>query len=239
MGIEGMVPREMILEAEAQEPQICTRVLIADDHELVRHGLKALLETEEGYEVCGEAASGREAVKMAIELKPDVAVLDISMPGLNGLEAARRIRKACVKTQILVLTMHDSEQLAQALLDAGALGYVLKSDISRDLAAGVDSVRRQRPFFTTRVARMVLTGFLKGVNERTAETSAPAGSLTPREREIVQLIAEGKSNKEIAAFLNISVKTAETHRANLMRKLDVHSVSDIVHYAARNEIIEP
>ncbi|MGH9469155.1 MAG: response regulator [Terriglobia bacterium] len=214
------------------------RVLIADDHAVVRQGLRALLELESGCTVCGEASSGREAVQMALKLKPDVAILDVSMPSLNGLEAARQIRKTGAKTEILVLTMHESEQLAHALLSAGVLGYVLKSDVPRDLANGVESVYHRRPFFTSKVARMVLSGFLKNAGEKQTDGAAAPFSLTPREREIVQLLAEGKSNKEVACILDVSLKTAETHRANLMRKLGLHSVSDLVHYAVRNQIIE-
>lgn len=216
------------------------RILIVDDHELVRRGLRALLETEAGHEICGEASTGREAIELVREQRPGVVILDISMPGLNGLAAARHIRKACEQTEILVLTMHDSEQLARSLIEAGVLGYILKSDLVNDLVAGVESLYRHRPFFTTKVARTILDGYVRGVKAN--QESAKSGlcvSLTGREREIIQLLAEGKSNKEVALLLGLSAKTAETHRANLMRKLDLHSVSDLVHYAVRNQIIEP
>jgi len=214
------------------------RILVADDHEVVRQGLRALLETEPGYEVCGEARDGRDAVKEACRLRPDVVVLDFSMPGLNGLEVTRQIRKALPPTEVLVLTAYDSEQLARAVLGAGALGYVLKSDTERDLVAAVESLHRRRPFFTSRVARMVLEGYLKLVPESTPGGGGP-GPLTTREREVLQLLAEGKSNKEVAAILGITVKTAETHRAALMRKLELRSISDLVHFAVRNQVIEP
>lgn len=237
-----MVSTETAGDIQARAPQMPAeakiRVLIADDHAVVRQGLKALLESEASCTVCGEAASGREAVQLAAKLKPDVAILDVSMPSLNGLEAARQIRKSAGRTEILILTMHDSEQLAHALLSAGVLGYVLKSDVPRDLAAGVESVYHRRPFFTSKVARMVLSGFLRNSSDTQPDGTAIPCSLTAREREIVQLLAEGKSNKEVATVLDVSLKTAETHRANLMRKLGFHSISDLVHYAVRNQIIE-
>jgi DNA-binding NarL/FixJ family response regulator len=213
------------------------RILLADDHEIVRRGLKDLLEAEAGWQIVGEAATGREAVAKAKLLKPDVAILDIRMPELNGLEATRQIRQALPRTEILILTMSDSEQLARTVLEAGAHGYLLKSDAGRDLVAAVDSLRQHRPFFTSEIARMVLQGFLKLGNSGVA--GIPGDPLTGREREIIQLLAEGKSNKEVAAALGISLKTAETHRANIMRKLDLHSTSDLVHYAVRNGITTP
>jgi DNA-binding NarL/FixJ family response regulator len=207
------------------------RILLADDHEIVRRGLKDLLEAEAGWRIVGEAATGREAVAKAKLLKPDVVILDLRMPELNGLEATRQIRRSLPGSEILVLTMSDSEELARTVLEAGALGYLLKSDAGRDVVAAVDSLGQHRPFFTSAIAMMVLQAFL---NSGAAGT--PGDSLTAREREIVQLLAEGKSNKEVAAVLGISVKTAETHRANIMRKLDLHSTSDLVHYAVRNRI---
>ncbi|MGH9405765.1 MAG: response regulator [Terriglobia bacterium] len=221
-------------------PKPKIRIVIADDHEIVRRGLRTLLEGEAGHEICGEARDGHEAVELVRQRKPSVVVLDISMPGLNGLEAARHIRKASEQTEILAITAHDSEQLARSLLAAGVRGYILKSDLSSDLVAGVESLHRHRPFFTTKVARIVLEGYLREEEGRAA--SAEGGEsevLTAREREIIQLLAEGKSNKEVASLLDLSVKTAETHRANLMRKLHLHSVSELVHYAVRNGIIEP
>lgn len=213
-----------------------TRILVADDHEVVRKGLRALLEAQPGYEVCGEAGDGREAVREALRLRPDVVVLDFSMPRLNGLEVTRQIRKALPQTEVVVLTAYDSEQLAHAVLAAGALSYVLKSDAERDLVTAVDSLHRGRPFFTARVAKIVLDGYLKLLPVTDAEDHLQP--LTGRERETLQLLAEGKSNKEVAAILGITVKTAETHRAALMRKLDLHSISDLVHYAVRNRVIE-
>ena len=213
------------------------RILLADDHEIVRRGLRALLETRQDWEICAEATTGREAVDQAIQHKPDVVVLDISMPELNGLEAARQITKAVPQAQVLILTMHDSEELVQELLNAGARGYVLKSDAGRELVAAVDAVRQHKPFFTSRVSEMVLDGYLKRADAGISEVKR--ARLTPREREIVQLLAEGKSNKEVAVALSISVKTAETHRANIMNKLGLHSVTELVRYAVRNKMVEP
>jgi DNA-binding NarL/FixJ family response regulator len=214
------------------------RILIADDHDVIRTGLRALLEAESDFEVCGEARDGREAVKEACRLAPDVVILDFSMPGMNGLEVTRRIRKALGKTEVLVLTAYDSEQLARALLSAGALGYMSKSDADRDLVVAVHSVHQRRPFFNSRVARMVLEGYLKQVSD-TSPTGEFPYPLTAREREVLQLLAEGKSNKEVGSLLGITVKTAETYRAALMRKLGLDSLADLVRYAVRNQVIEP
>jgi DNA-binding NarL/FixJ family response regulator len=215
------------------------RILVADDHEIVRQGLRALLEAQPGWQVVAEAIDGREALDKAKRLRPDVVVLDVSMPNLNGLEATRQIRKALPETEVLILTMHDSEQLVREVLEAGARGYVLKSDAGRELVTAVESVRNSKPYFTSRVSEIVLDGYLHA-GERSDAFNAPRTvRLSPREREIVQLLAEGKSNKEVAVALHISVKTAETHRTNLMRKLDLHSISELVRYAIRNKMVEP
>jgi DNA-binding NarL/FixJ family response regulator len=214
------------------------RILVADDHDVVRAGLRALLEAENDLEVCGEARDGREAVREACRLVPDLVILDFSMPGMNGLEVTRRIRKALAKTEVLVLTAYDSEQLARSLLSAGALGYMSKSDADQDLVMAVRSVYQRRPFFNSRVARMVLEGYLKLVSDTFPSGEFPY-PLTDREREVLQLLAEGKSNKEVGSLLGITVKTAETYRAALMRKLGLDSLSDLVRYAVRNRVIEP
>jgi DNA-binding NarL/FixJ family response regulator len=214
------------------------RLLVADDHEIVRKGLRALLEAEPGWEVAAEAVNGRDAVEKAKQVKPDVAILDISMPLLNGLEAARQIVKSVEHTKVLVLTVHDADPLIQQVLEAGARGYMLKSDAGRDLVIAVDALRRNKTFFTPKVAQMVLEGYL---DKKPKETASPEGErfrLTSRQKEIVQLLAEGKSSKEVASALGLSVKTAETHRANIMRRLDCHSVTALVRYAIRNHIIE-
>lgn len=212
------------------------RILIADDHDVVRAGLKQLLLERKGWEVCGEASTGRQAVSLAQETKPDVVVMDIAMPELNGLEAARQIRKSLPKTEIVILTLHLSDQLAYEIIDAGIRGYVLKSDCNHDLVNAVEALGMHRPFFTAKVSEMMMEG-LRGEKPREPRNEA-RGRLTGRQREIVQLLAEGKTSKEVAVALNISVKTAETHRANIMRRLELHSVSELVRYAVKNQIIE-
>jgi DNA-binding NarL/FixJ family response regulator len=213
-----------------------TKVLLVDDHEIVRTGLRTILEKGGSFEVAGEAENGREAVKLVDKLKPDVVVMDISMPELNGLDAVRQIVKEAPGTEVLVLTMHDSEELIRETLEAGARGYLLKSDAARQLVPAVEALGRHKPYFTPKASQVVLDGFLLGDRR---PKGGPSRNLTTREREILQLLGEGKSNKEVAAALHISVKTAETHRANIMRKIDAHSVSELVRYAVRNHIIEP
>ena len=208
------------------------RILLADDHELVRQGLRALIEGQPGWQVCGEATTGREAVAKTRELKPDIVVMDFTMPELNGMEATRQICAALPRTQVLVLTMHDSEELVREVLAAGARGYVLKSDAGRALVDALKAMAEQKPYFTSKISALVLEGYL---NPITRESS----TLTPREREIVQLVGEGRSTKELADKLGISPKTAETHRTNIMRKLNLHSVSEVVRYAIRNKLVEP
>jgi DNA-binding NarL/FixJ family response regulator len=213
------------------------RILVADDHEVVRRGLCALLQAQPDWQICGEAADGREALEKAQKLKPDVVILDIGMPSLNGLEATRQILKLNPQTRILILTLHDSDQVIREVLNAGARGFLLKSDAARDLVAAVEALRRDKTYFTSKVAAMVLEGFLKQGTPSSMAAAPTRGRLTPREREIVQLLAEGKSTKEVAVALGLSVKTAETHRSNIMRKLELHSVSDLVLYAVRNNIV--
>ena len=213
------------------------RILVADDHDLMRRGIKTLLESHEGWEVCGEAKTGREAVDQVEELKPDIIILDISMPDLNGVEAARRIRKASANTEILILSMHYSDQLIREIVDAGVRGYIMKSDSDRDLINAVESLAKHKPFFTSHATEVILNNF-NATRPAIAIPELINKRLTSREREIVQLLAEGKSSKEVAVALNISVKTAETHRANIMRKLELHSVSELVRYAVKNQIIE-
>jgi DNA-binding NarL/FixJ family response regulator len=212
------------------------RILIADDHELVRRGLAAELSQIPGWEVAAEAADGQQAAALAQTLKPDLIVLDLSMPELNGLAATRRILEADPAARILILTAHESEQLVREVLDAGALGYVLKSDAGRVLVTALQSLLVGAPFFTSKVARTVLDGYLGRIP---APELAGASVLSAREQEIVQLLAEGKSNKEVARALGISVKTAETHRSNIMRKTGLGSLAELVRFAVRNKIIEP
>jgi DNA-binding NarL/FixJ family response regulator len=212
------------------------RIVIVDDHSVVRRGVRALLESQPGWEVVGEATTGREAVDAVKRLQPDVVVMDMSLPELNGLEATRQILKEAPRTEVLVLTMHHSEELVRDVLHAGARGYVLKSDADASLINAVDSLRRHKPFLTGKVTEVVLDDYLRRDDEDAADE--PHSALTPREREIIQLLAEGKSNKEAASTLSLSVKTIEAHRANLMRKLRLRSVSDLVRYAVRNRIVQ-
>ena len=209
------------------------RILIADDHEVLRRGLRQILHEQPTWEVAGEAVNGREAVLLAQQLQPDVVVMDISMPVLNGLEATRQIVRDLPGCEVLILTLHDSEELAEEVLKAGARGYVLKSDAAKDLVTAVEALRRHSPFFTPKIAGMVLQRFLSPPDPSKTMSS---GTLTPREREVVQLLAEGRTNKEVAGSLRISVKTAETHRANAMHKLGLHSTTELVRYALRNHI---
>jgi DNA-binding NarL/FixJ family response regulator len=211
------------------------RIVIADDHEVVRKGLRSLLEEQEGLEIVGEASNGREAVDKATVLKPDVVVLDIGMPELNGLEATRQIVKVSPRTEVLVLTVYETEEVIREVLRAGARGYVLKSDAGRLLLSAIEAVSAHKPFFTSRVSELVLAGFLSG--EAGPDRDSSGQPLTPREREVLQLLAEGKTNKEVAAALGIGLKTVETHRMNLMSKLGLHSVVDLVRYAIRNGIV--
>jgi DNA-binding NarL/FixJ family response regulator len=217
--------------------QIPTRILLVDDHEIVRRGMGALIETHPGWHVCGEAADGRTAVALAKTLEPDVIVMDLCMPGLNGLEAARRILQLKRQIPILILSMHESEQHVREVLAAGVRGYVLKSTAGWELLVAVEALLRGETFFASPVAARVHGAGLRKSPKRGAKQAA--GPLTPREREIVQLLAEGKTNKEVALTLKISVKTAETHRARVMRKLAITSVAELVRYAMRNSIIGP
>jgi DNA-binding NarL/FixJ family response regulator len=211
------------------------RILIADDHELIRRGLVSALADRPDWSIVAEAADGRQACELAARLAPDIAVLDLTMPELNGLDATREIRAATPKTRILIVTAHESEQLIRDVLDAGAMGYVLKSDAGRVLVQAIEALLDERPFFTSKVARVVLEGYL-----RSAEDSVmPAAvALSPRERHIVQLLAEGSNNKEVARALQLSVKTVETHRSNIMRKMEFGSLADLVRYAIRNKIVD-
>jgi len=196
----------------------------------------ALLQSQPDWQVCGEAVDGREAVEKAQQVKPDVVILDIAMPTLNGVEATRQILKTDPQVKVLVLTLHDSDQVVREVLNAGARGFLLKSDAARDLVSAVEALRRNKTYFTSKVASMVLEGFLNH-DSGGVLVAQTLSRLTPREREVVQLLAEGKSTKEVAVALGLSVKTAETHRSNIMRKLELHSVSELVLYAVRNNIV--
>jgi|SRR5579863_2442265 DNA-binding NarL/FixJ family response regulator len=212
-------------------------ILVADDHAVVRRGLRALLETQPSWHVVAEAGNGREAVEKAATLRPQVVILDIGMPKLNGLDAAAMIYKANPKTRILMLTMHAAEALIEQTLQAGASGYVLKSDAERDLISAVDALLHNKTFFTSTAAAVILEHLRQGSPKK--EVRALGERLSVREREVVQLLAEGKSNKEIGASLNISKRTVDHHRARIMDKLKLQSVGELVLYAVRNKIVEP
>ena len=214
------------------------RILIADDHAITRGGLRDLLSSTPGWTVCAEAATGREAVALAELYRPDIVVMDIVMPELSGLEATRRIRRLLPRTEVLVLSLHYSDELVRKVMDAGARGYVLKSDASKDLLSAIRAVANHQPYFTSSANEVLV----KGMCDQNPEASSSVSmyqTLTGREREIVQLLAEGQSSKGIAVALGISVKTAETHRTNVMRKLGMHSVSELVRFAVKHHMIEP
>ena len=209
------------------------RILIADDHEIVRRGLRSLLTSHPGWEVCAEAENGLEAVKKAAELKPDIIALDIGMPQLNGLDAARQILRDQPKMKILFLTVYDTDHATKAAVQLGAKGLILKSDAARELVVAVEAIQGNSTYFTGHVKQMVMQQDLRG-----SRRPLYRDTLTPREREITQLLAEGKTTKSVAAQLNLSVKTVETHRSNIMSKLGLHSVTELVLYAVRNNIVQ-
>ena len=211
------------------------RILLADDHPIFLLGVRSLLGSHEGWEVCGEAADGRDAVEKCRQLKPDLVVLDIGMPRLNGMDAARQILRSNPNQRILVLTDVDSEQVIRECLEAGVRGWVFKTDKAQDLVTAVEALGQQRSTFSSRVSDLVLNGYLRRPHVDPA--LAMPRALSPREREVVQLVAEGKSSKEIAVMLGLSTKTVETHRSNLLIKLKIHSIVDLVLYAVRNGIV--
>ena len=209
------------------------RILIADDHDIVRGGLRVLLENHPGWQVCGEAATGRAAVAMAKQLVPDIAILDLAMPELNGLETTRQIRAAVSGVEVLIFTMHESEKAMRETIAAGARGYLLKSDPARYVVSAVEALAAHKPFFTSKVSEVLLESYLRA---ETGQEDVARDPLTGREREVVQLLAEGNSNKRIASRLDISVKTAETHRFRIMHKLGFSSLAQVVRYALRNSL---
>jgi len=207
------------------------RVILADDHALVRQGLRALLEGD-GFEVAGEAADGQEALRLVSAVRPDVAIFDIGMPLLNGLEAARALQKSSQRTNIILLTRHDEPQYVTEALRAGVKGYVLKSQAAMDLAEAIERVARSGVYLSPEVSTAVVDAFL-------SKTESAPDPLSSRERQVLQMVGEGKSTKEVATLLGISAKTAESHRARLMRKLDIHETASLVRYAIRSGLLEP
>ena len=213
------------------------QILLADDHALMRRGIRDLLESDSELEVIGEASDGREAVRMAEKLKPDVMIMDLAMPELNGLDAIRQIRRDVPDVELLVFSMHDSEELIREVFAAGARGYVLKNDVALYLVEAVKSLARHKPFFTPRISEAILNSLVSTAAAGHEEPSR-TGPLSSRERQILQLLAENKSNKDIAKALGISVRTVETHRRSVMQKLDANSIVELVHYAIRNGIVQ-
>jgi DNA-binding NarL/FixJ family response regulator len=212
------------------------RIMLADDYEVVRQGLRRILESREDWEICAEASDGRAAVDLAIKLKPDVVVMDLSMLELNGLEATRQIRRAAPDTEALIFTARASVELISEAIAAGARGYILKSESGPRIIEAVEALAKRQSYFTPMVSETLLNAFLAGGST----TEGPAFSpLTRRERAVIQLLAEGKRNKAVASELGISPKTVESHRNAIRRKLRLHSIVDIVHYAIRNNLVNP
>jgi DNA-binding NarL/FixJ family response regulator len=208
-----------------------TRILIADDHDVVRSGIRTILESHAGWEVVGEARDGKDAICQALATRPDVVVLDYSLPLVNGVEATRQIVGRVPGVEILIFTMHDTESLVREVLEAGARGFLLKSDAGPFLTSAVESLAAHKPFFTGKVSETLLQAFL-------SKGHVPGSALSAREKTVIQLIAEGKTNKEMAEILNISIKTVETHRAVAMRKLNLDTTAALIRYAIRNKLVE-
>jgi DNA-binding NarL/FixJ family response regulator len=213
------------------------QILIADDHETIRRGLRHLLEQHEDWRVCGEASNGRQAVELALKTMPHVILLDLMMPEMNGLEAARAIKKALPETEILILTAHETDELIREVLSVGARGYVLKTDPLLNVVAAIEALATHKPYFTWTVSKKMLDNY---VAHHAAREIAPGdlSLLTAREREVLQLLAEGRTNKAVSALLGISAKTVETHRAAIMKKLGLASVGELVRYALKSKVIE-
>jgi DNA-binding NarL/FixJ family response regulator len=209
-----------------------TRILIADDHAIVRSGIRGVLSDQPGWEIVGEAENGKQAVDLAAEVRPDIAVLDYQLPLMNGIDATRAIRVCSPKTEVLIFTMHESEFLLRDLLDAGARGYLLKSDAERFLIMAIEALERHKPFFTDSVSEVLLEAYM-------TKSGYATQPLTTRERSVIQLIAEGHGNKKVAEILGISLKTVEAHRSTAMRKINATSTPALVRYTIRHKLIEP
>ena len=212
------------------------RILLADDHKVVRQGTRALLSAIPEWEIVGEADNGRDAVSLTAELKPDIVILDISMPELNGLDATRQIKKKSPETEVLIFTGQETEQLVHDVFDSGARSYIMKTDAADHLIDAIKALSEHKHFFTSRISEIVFARCIQG--KQALEGTSENSRITDREREIVQLLGEGKSSKEIAIILGISVRTVETHRAAIMKKLGLKSFSALIRYAVRNKIIE-
>ena len=207
------------------------QILIADDHEVVRTGLRAIIATRADWAVCGEAADGRDAVALALKMKPDIAIVDYSMPVMSGLEVSRRVKSHQLPTEVLIVTMHESEQILTEVLLAGVRGFLLKSDARGHLIAAVDALLDHRPYFTSILLEKLLHDYLLSKKEKSKV------ALSSREQSVVQLIAEGHTNKSVGALLHLSVKTVETHRASAMRKLGISSTAELVRFAIRTKLV--
>jgi two-component system, NarL family, response regulator NreC len=212
------------------------RILLADDHKVVRQGTRALLSTIPEWEIVGEADNGRDAVSMTAELKPDIVILDIGMPELNGLDATRQIKRKLPETEVLIFTGQETEELVHDVFDSGARSYIMKTDAADHLIDALKALSEHKHFFTSRISEIVFARYVQG--KKALEWASERSRITDREREIVQLLAEGKSSKEIGTILGISVRTVETHRAAIMKKLGSKSFSELIRYAVRNKIIE-
>lgn len=208
-----------------------TRILIADDHDVVRSGLRAILEAQADWEVVGEATTGREAIDKALALKPDIVVMDYGLPLMNGIDVTRNVKTRLPGTEVLIFTMHDTDELIRDALEAGARGFLLKSDAKRFLIAAIECLSVHKPFFTSKVSDTLLASYL-------STGRAPHSVLSDREKSVVQLIAEGLTNKKIAEVLSISIKTVETHRASAMRKLQIDTTATLIRYAIKNKMVE-
>lgn len=211
------------------------RILLADDHTILRNGIRALLEDEPGMTVVGEAEDGRSAVTLACQLEPDVVVMDIAMPLLNGLEATRQIKRQCPRVRVLILTMHDNEEYIRQVLEAGAMGYVLKDAAAKELISAIRAVYHGEAVLSPAITRLVIEDYLRWGGIRPVDVD---NKLSPRERELLQLVAEGYTNKQIAEILTISIKTVQAHRMSLMQKLNLHDKGDLIKYAIQKKIIE-